>query len=138
MKDKDKISKIDKKNWQDYVNDPKDIYDKDAGIKNNVAQTRYKFDLHGLTFQEAKKKVGEVINYCSTKQFKEILLITGKGIHTKNEKNIFVSKDFSKLQYLIPEYINSDENLINKISEIKKADPSSGGDGALILKLKKL
>ena len=138
MKDKDKISKIDKKTWQDYVKDPTDIFDKDSGNKKEIPQTGYKFDLHGLTFPEAKKKVEEVINYCSIKQIKEILLITGKGIHTKNEKNIFVSKDFSKLQYLIPEYINSDENLINKISEIKKADPSSGGDGALILKLKKL
>ena len=138
MKDKDKISKIDKKNWQDYVNDPKDIYDKDAGIKNNVAYTRYKFDLHGLTFQEAKKKVGEVINYCSTKQFKEILLITGKGIHSNNEKDVYASEELSKLRYSVPEYINSNSDLSKYVVSISNADKIDGGDGAIIIKLKKL
>ena len=56
MKDKDKISKIDKKTWQDYLKDPKDIFDKESVNKKNIPHTRYKFDLHGLTFPEAKKK----------------------------------------------------------------------------------
>ena len=137
MKDKDKISKIDKKNWQDYVNDPKDIYDKDAGIKNNVAHTRYKFDLHGLTLSDANTKVKEIVISCSEKKYKEILLITGKGLHSKDD-DVYKSDKLSKLRYSIPEYINSEPEISKLISSVSTPSQKDGGEGALLIKLKKL
>ena len=137
MKDKDKISKKDKKTWEDYIKNPKGIIDKEEVFSNFINKKRYKFDLHGFNYKDAKIKVEEIINFCSKNRVTEILLITGKGLHTNNEKNIYVSKDYSKLQYLIPNYIQSDENLSQKIIDIKKADKADGGDGALLIKMKK-
>ena len=138
MKDKDKISKKDKKTWEEYTKNPKDIIDKEEVFSKIINKKRYKFDLHGFNYADAKIKVEKIINFCSKNRVTEILLITGKGLHTNNEKNIYVSKDYSKLQYLIPNYIQTDENLSQKIIDIKKADKADGGDGALLIKLKKL
>ena len=138
MKDKDKISKKDKKTWEEYTKNPKDIIDKEEVFSKIINKKRYQFDLHGFNYTDAQIKVEEIINFCSKNRVNEILLITGKGLHTNNEKNIYVSKDYSKLQYLIPNYIQSDENLSQKIIDIKKADKADGGDGALLIKLKKL
>ena len=137
MKDKDKISKKDKKTWEEYTKNPKDIIDKEEVFSKIINKKRYQFDLHGFNYTDAKIKVEEIINFCSKNRVNEILLITGKGLHTNNEKNIYVSKDYSKLQYLIPNYIQSDENLSQKIIDIKKADKADGGDGALLIKMKK-
>ena len=70
--------------------------------------------------------------------YKEILLITGKGIHSNTDKDIYLSKDFSKLRYSIPDYIKSDLDLSKNIISISNADKVDGGDGAIIIKLKKL
>ena len=77
-----KISQEDKKTWEEYIKNPSDIYDKDQGASNTIGRReRYKFDLHGFTLDEANNKVREIIEHCIKNKFKELLLITGKGLH---------------------------------------------------------
>ena len=96
MNKKNNLSESDKKIWEDYVKNPNDIYDKDHFKTENINRNyRFKFDLHGLSLHEANKKVKDIILFCSEKKYREILLITGKGIHSTNEKDIYVSKDLS-------------------------------------------
>ena len=129
----------DKKIWEDYIKNPSDIYDKDRGAFNNIyRRERFKFDLHGFTLLEANEKVKEIILLCVKKNYKEILLITGKGIHSNTEKNIYASKDLSKLKYSVPEYIKSNLDLSKHIVSISNADKIDGGAGAIIITLKKL
>ena len=81
MKNKKNLSKKDLNDWKEYLNNPKDLIDKD--IQNNSTNTnkrRFTFDLHGYSLIEANKKVDEIVNFCSQKKYSEILLITGKGI----------------------------------------------------------
>ena len=139
MKKKDNISKIDKESWTEYLKNPKDIFDKDL-IEKKLGDRpeRYRFDLHGFTLLEANEKIRELINSCQKKGFKEILLITGKGLHSNVDKNAYVSKDLSKLRFAVPEYIKSQKELFDKVLEIKGAEIKDGGEGALIIKLKKL
>ena len=87
---------------------------------------------------EANYKAKELILLCVKKNYKEILLITGKGIHSNTEKDIYVSKDLSKLKYSVPDYIMSDPELSKHIDSVSNADKKDGGDGAIIIKLKKL
>ena len=125
--------------WNKYTNTPPDIIDKDNF--NRVSRPnnqRFKFDLHGLTLLEANEKVKKIIFSCVEKNYKEILLITGKGIHSNTDKDIYVSKDLSKLKYSIPEYITSNLSLSKHILSIDNANKIDGGDGAIIIKLKKL
>tara|TARA_B100000029_G_C17449967_1_gene914641 strand:+ start:366 stop:788 length:423 start_codon:yes stop_codon:yes gene_type:complete len=129
----------DQKAWKEFLEDPSYLFDKEELEKNNNEKSKkFKFDFHGYSIENANIKVKEIINQCYDKGVSEILIITGKGTHSNTEKNVYVSKDFSKLQFTIPEFINGDSNLSSKIVKIKRADQKSGGDGALIIKLKKL
>ena len=87
---------------------------------------------------EANKKVKEIIHYCVENNFKEILFITGKGIHSTNEKDIYKSKDFGKLRFSVPEFLKTDREFSNFILSINKANIEDGGEGALLVKLKKV
>jgi len=136
---KKNISQEDINTWKDYIKNPTDVTDKDNIQKDSQLQHhRFKYDLHGLTLLKANEKVKEIILLCVEKHYKEILFITGKGIHSNTDKNVYVSKDLSKLKYSVPEYIKSDLNLSKHIVSISNADETDGGDGAIIIKLKKL
>jgi len=128
----------DKKTWEEYIKNPSDIYDKDQGAyKSTQRKERYKFDLHGFTLDEANIKVKEIIDHCVKNKFKELLLITGKGIHSTSDEDAYVSKNFGKLKYSVPEYIKTSE--LNKfVISINDAEKKDGGEGAIIIKLKNL
>ena len=136
---KKNISQEDINTWKNYIKSPNDITDKD-NIQNNSKSNhnRFKYDLHGFTLLEANEKIKEIILLCVKKNYKEILLITGKGIHSNVEQNVYASRDLSKLKYSVPEYIRSDLDLSKYIVSISNADEIDGGDGAIIIKLKKL
>ena len=136
---KKNISQKDINIWKSYIKNPTDIIDKDKIQEDSKSNySRFKYDLHGFTLLEANEKVKEIILLCVKKNYREILLITGKGIHSNTEKNIYVSKNLSKLKYSVPEYIKSDLDLSKHIVSISNADKIDGGDGAIIIKLKKL
>tara|TARA_B100001063_G_C16482405_1_gene413269 strand:+ start:40 stop:456 length:417 start_codon:yes stop_codon:yes gene_type:complete len=128
----------DKKTWEEYIKNPSDIYDKDHSTSNNIQRReRYKFDLHGFTLDEANSKVKEIIEHCIKNKFKELLLITGKGIHSTNDEDAYTSKNLGKLKYSVPEFIRTTE-LKKFIASIKDAEKKDGGEGAIIIKLKNL
>ena len=136
---KKSLSQEDIDTWNNYIKDPKDVSDKDDAQKDGQTNYhRFKYDLHGFTLLDANQKVKEIILSCVKKNYKEILLITGKGIHSNTDKDIYLSKDFSKLRYSIPDYIKSDLDLSKNIISISNADKVDGGDGAIIIKLKKI
>tara|TARA_B100000073_G_scaffold129427_1_gene106031 strand:+ start:137 stop:553 length:417 start_codon:yes stop_codon:yes gene_type:complete len=131
-------SQEDKKTWEEYIKNPSDIYDKDQGASNNVQRReRYKFDLHGFTLDEANNKVKEIIEYCLKNKFKELLLITGKGIHSTSDEDAYISKNLGKLKYSVPEFIKTSE-LRKFIISINDAEKKDGGEGAIIIRLKNL
>ena len=128
----------DKKIWEEYIKNPSDIYDKDQGASKSIQRKeRYKFDLHGFTLDEANIKVKEIIDHCVKNKFKELLLITGKGIHSTSDEDAYVSKNFGKLKYSVPEFIKTSE-LKKFVISINDAEKKDGGEGAIIIKLKSL
>ena len=131
-------SQEDKKTWDEYIKNPSDIYDKDQVTSDSTQRReRYKFDLHGFTLDEANNKVKEIIEYCIKNKFKELLLITGKGIHSTNDEDAYISKNLGKLKYSVPEFIKTSE--LNKfIISINDAEKKDGGEGAIIIRLKNL
>ena len=136
---KKNFSEVDKKIWENYIKNPLDIYDKEKeDIKNYNRKERFKFDLHGFSLDDANKKVKELISSCFESNYKEILLITGKGIHSSNNKDVYKSKNLGRLKYSVPEFIRSDPELSKIIVSIKIADIKDGGDGAILIRLKKL
>ena len=129
----------DEKVWEEYTKNPSNIYDKDKlNTTENTRKERFKFDLHGFTLDEANLKVREIILSCIKKNYKEILLITGKGLHSNTDKDIYVSKDLSKLKFSVPEFINNNNELNNCVFSITEASSKDGGTGAILIKLKNL
>jgi len=136
---KKNLPEEDKKLWDEYIKSPSDIYDKEEiNINSNVRKERFKFDLHGFTLDDANKKVKEIIFSCTKKKYKEILLITGKGLHSNTDNDAFVSKDLSKLKFSVPEYIYNDSELNELVISISDAPIKDGGTGAILIKLKNL
>ncbi len=99
-------------------------------------RNRFKFDLHGYTLIDANEKVKELILFCKKENFKEILLITGKGIHSNSSQDVYASNDLSKLRFSVPEYIKSNPEVSSYVASIVTAKQFEGGDGAIIIKLK--
>jgi len=138
IKKKD-LSKEDINTWKTYIKNPSDIYDKDKNsLQNQERKDRFKFDLHGYTLDEANLKVRELIIKCVKNKYKEILLITGKGLHSNSDGDAYVSKNLSKLKYSVPEFIKSNEELSKLIISLSEADLKDGGEGAILIKLKNL
>ena len=129
----------DKKTWEEYIKNPSDVYDKDQGASISIQRKeRYKFDLHGFTLDEANIKVKKIIDHCIKNKFKELLLITGKGIHSTSGQDAYISKNLGKLKYSVPEFIKTNLELNKLIISINEAEKKDGGEGALIIKLKNL
>jgi DNA-nicking Smr family endonuclease len=139
VKKKEELTDLDKEQWEEYLKNPKDIFDKELEGKNLIkTNLRFRFDLHGFTLAEANQKVRELITTCLEKGFKEILLITGKGLHSNTDQNTYVSKELSKLKFSVPDYIKSNNDLLDKIYSFEQASINDGGEGAIVIKLKKL
>ena len=139
MNKKKDLDQVNAKAWEEYIKNPSDIYDKDKNyFRENNRKGRFKYDLHGYTLDDANNKVREIILKCKENNYKEILLITGKGLHSKNDKEIYVSKNLGTLRYSVPEFIKSDEELSNFIISINEAEIADGGAGAILIKLKNL
>ena len=137
MKKKNSLSKKDKEDWKNFLEDTSRVPDKDQTLQIKNSTKKFRFDLHGLTLDEANKKVKDIIKSCSEKKYKEILLITGKGLHS-NHDDVYKSMDLSKLRYSVPEFINSDPEISKLISSIINPPQKEGGEGALLIKLKEL
>ena len=125
------------KDWEKYLSDPSDIFDKDdLEKKNQKIFNKFKFDFHGYSIVSANKKIEDLISKSFEKGVSELLIITGKGIHSNKEDDVYASKEFNKLQNTLPEFLKNNQDLNSKISSIRKASKELGGDGALVIKLK--
>ena len=138
IKKKD-LSEKDLNTWETYIKNPTDLYDKEKySQKNQERKERFRFDLHGHTLDEANQRVRDIIFSCVKKKYKEILFITGKGIHSTSGSDAYVSMDLSKLKYSVPEFIKSDDDLNKFVISISEADIKDGGEGAILIKLRNL
>ena len=139
MSKKKDLSEEDKKTWETYIKNPSDLFDKDLNLsQSKKRKERFKYDLHGYSLEEANQKVKEIIISCVNNNYREILFITGKGLHSTSDSDTYASKEFSKLKYSVPDFIQSNNELNKLIISISDADRMDGGEGAVLIKLKNL
>ena len=93
--------------------------------------------MHGYTLDEANKKIENFIKESFSQNINKLIVVTGKGLHSENEKDPYVSKDLGILKYSVPEFITNDKDLMSKINEITDAKIEDGGGGAFYIFLKK-
>ena len=133
----DKISKKDKKDWENFLSSHEKLPNKDSRtIKKKNLKTKH-IDLHGFTLEQANITIEKFIKDSYENGVSRIIVVTGKGLHSNVEKNPYVSKDLSILKYSVPEFIKNDEELMKIIIEIKEASIEDGGSGSFYIYLKK-
>ena len=131
------ISDKDKLEWNKFINSNEKLFDKDFKLQEKKILKIKSIDLHGYTLDEANKKIEEFINKSFSENVYKLIIVTGKGLHSENEKDPFVSKDLGILKYSVPEFISNNKDLTNKINEITDAKIEDGGAGAFYIYLKR-
>ena len=132
-----KISDKDKQDWENFLKNKEKIPNKDFVNKKNTRDKKIKkIDLHGYTIEEANKAIEQFIPKCFDESVTKIIVITGKGLRSKNVENPYLSKDLSILKYSVPEFIESNKSLTKMIIETTDAKIEDGGSGAFYIHLK--
>ena len=133
----DNISEKDKKDWENFLSKNERLPNKDIKIDKKTAFKTRSIDLHGYSLEEANKSIEDFIIKSYQKKINKLIVVTGKGIHSQNEKDPYVSKELSILKYSVPEFISNNKNLMKIIYEMKDAKIEDGGSGAFYILLKK-
>ena len=126
-----------KQDWENFLNNKEKIPNKDSVHKKNIRYEKIKkIDLHGYTIEEANKAIEQFIQKCFEESVTKIIVITGKGLRSKNVENPYLSKDLSILKYSVPEFIEKNKSLTKSIIETTDAKIEDGGSGAFYIYLK--
>ena len=133
----DNISEKDKKDWENFLSKKERLPNKDIKIDKKITFKTRSIDLHGYSLEEANKSIEDFIIRSYQEKINKLIVVTGKGIHSQNEKDPYVSKDLGILKYSVPEYIKNNNYLMSMINEIKDANIEDGGSGAFYIFLKK-
>ena len=133
----DNISDKDKKDWHKFINSNEKLPNKDFKYQEKENPKIRSIDLHGYTLNEANKTIENFINKAYLDNINKLIVVTGKGLHSDNEKDPYVSKELGILKYSVPEFILNNSGLMNLINEISDAEIEDGGSGAFYIFLKK-
>ncbi len=132
-----KITEKDKKNWEDFLSSDEKLPNKDTNNVSAKLKGSRSLDLHGKSLDEANRIVENFIKKCHQEKVHKLIIVTGKGIHSTNEKDPYISKNLGILKYSVPEFLKNNTDLMKIILEIKEADIKDGGSGAFYIFLKK-
>ena len=131
------ISDKDKKDWKNFLEKQEKLPNKDLENEENKFHITKSLDLHGFTLDEANKKVESFITDCFDQKISKVIIVTGKGLHSQNDKDPYISEKFGILKNSVPDFIKNNLNLMTKIKSITVAEVSDGGSGAFYVFLKK-
>ena len=133
----DNISDKDKKDWEKFISGDERLPNKDNKIQKKISLKIKSIDLHGYTLEEANRSIENSITNSYEDGINKLIVVTGKGLHSQNEKDPYVSKNLSILKYSVPEFISNNQSLMKIIHEIQDAKIEDGGAGAFYIFLKK-
>ena len=133
-----KISEKDKKDWEDFINNNQKIPNKDKIIEKDFNKASKKIDLHGYNLRDANIAVNNLINDAYNSGVEKLIIVTGKGMRSKNEQDPYRSNKLSILKYSVPHYIQHDKELMKRIKEIdlKEVENLNSGNFSITLKIK--
>ena len=132
-----KISEKDKKTWEEFLSNDQKIPDKDNFQSEIKSKKTRLLDLHGKTLDEANQIIENFIRKSYEDKVHKLIIVTGKGLHSGNEKDPYVSKDLGILKYSIPNFLKNNADLMDLITNISEASIEDGGSGAFYIFLKK-
>ena len=117
----DNISDKDKKDWEKFISGDERLPNKDNKFQKKISLKIKSIDLHGYTLEEANRSIENFITKSYENGINKLIVVTGKGLHSQNEKDPYVSKNLSILKYSVPEFISNNQNLMKIIHEMQDA-----------------
>ena len=133
-----KLSDKDLKDWNKFVKSKDKINPKEElnESSTNKKKSSFVIDLHGYSLDQANKFVEKTINECFEKEILKVNIITGKGMRSKSAEDPYKSSELSILKHSIPEFINTNSELIKKIKNIENEDEKNSGSFNVYLRSK--
>ncbi len=131
------ISDKDKKDWENFTSSKDKLPNKDLKYQVRKTVKIRSIDLHGYTLDNANKTIEIFIKKAFLDKINKLIIVTGKGLHSKNENDPYISKDLGILKYSVPEFVSKNTTLMSMIREIRDAKIEDGGSGAFYIYLKK-
>ena len=131
------ISEKNKKDWESFISGDERLPNKDLKLSKEKFFKVKSIDLHGYTLEEANKTIEKFIYQSFREKINKLIVVTGKGLHSQNEKDPYVSKDLSILKYSVPEFIENNKSVMNIINEHKDSSIEYGSSGYFYIFLKK-
>ena len=131
------ISEKDKKDWEYFISSNDKLHNKDIKTFHKKSFKTKSIDLHGYTLDEANTTIEKFIYKSFEDRINKLIVVTGKGLHSQNEKDPYVSKKLGILKYAIPNFIKNNKDLMKIIIKIAEANIEDGGTGAFYIYLKK-
>ena len=132
-----KISEKDKRTWEEFLSKDQKLPNKDNFQSEIKSKKTRSLDLHGKTLDEANQIIENFIRKSYEDKVHKLIIVTGKGLHSSNEKDPYVSKDLGILKHSIPNFLKNNVELMELISNISEASIEDGGSGAFYIFLKK-
>ena len=133
----DNIKEKDKKDWENFLSKKEKLPNKDINSSKEKKIKIKNIDLHGYKLDEANKKIESFIKQSYIEKVNKLIVVTGKGLHSQNEKDPYVSKDLSILRYSVPHFIKNNNELMKMINDFDSATIEDGGSGAFYIYIKK-
>ena len=113
-----RISDKDKKDWENFLSSKESLPNKDSEQSQQNTKKIINFDLHGYSLEDANNLIHDFILKCYKEKISKIIVITGKGSRSQNINDPYKSKDLSILKHSVPNYIQSNIDLMKIIREI--------------------
>ena len=131
------ISDKDKKDWENFLKSNEKLSDKDFNQKKAKISKVKSIDLHGFGLDEANKAIEKFILQSYSEGISKLRIVTGKGLHSQNYNDPYISKNLGILRYSVPEFINNNKDLLDIIASFENANLNDGGEGAFYIILKR-
>ena len=132
-----KISEKDKKDWENFISKNEKLENKDKNFSKEKNIKIRLLDLHGYSLDDANIKVKQFIEESFAFGSEKLIIVTGKGIHSQNDKDPYTSQKLGILKYSVPDFLKNNLSLSGLIKEIAPARIEDGGEGAFYVYLRK-
>ena len=113
------ISDKDKKDWENFLSNKEKLENKDQNAEIKKTKTVKSIDLHGCSLTEANEKIKSFIQKSFNEGIEKLLVVTGKGLHSQNEKNPYASKKLgipqTKLLHIAAEQFLDKNDELNQL-----------------------
>jgi DNA-nicking Smr family endonuclease len=106
-------------------------------LEKGHVEVEAKLDLHGMRQRDAHVALRRFLKSAQWKDYRHVLVITGKGVAQEMAKSFYEEKSRGVLRQAVPQWLR-DPEFASIVFSFSQAPRRLGGEGALYVRLRKL